>query len=79
MASVASDSVPSRSSVSDGRAVAGFKRKSLVRLAWGSKSHAKTRLPCPAQKPANWNVVVVFPTPPLWFATAMIRLMGVPE
>src|SRR5690606_19199626 len=39
----------------------------------GSRSITTTRLPCNASATARFTVVVVFPTPPFWLATQMIR------
>ena len=44
-----------------------------VELACGSQSTTKTRQSAAASEAARLIAVVVFPTPPFWFAIAMIR------
>jgi len=44
-----------------------------VRFACGSRSIARTFRPRCASAPARLKVVVVFPTPPFWFTTAIRR------
>jgi hypothetical protein len=41
-----------------------------VALHCGSRSQIKTWLPASAAQAAMLTAVVVFPTPPFWFATA---------
>lgn len=42
-------------------------------FAWGSRSTINVRMSAAARDAARLIAVVVFPTPPFWFATAMIR------
>src|ERR1700682_1719132 len=44
-----------------------------VALAWESQSTSKVGCSAAARQAAKFTAVVVFPTPPFWFATAMIR------
>src|ERR1700679_1944444 len=48
----------------------------LVALACGSRSTSSTRAPRSARQAARLTEVVVFPTPPFWFATAIIFIGG---
>src|SRR4029079_5372776 len=43
----------------------------IVRLAWGSRSTHRTRLPRSTNAAARFSVVVVLATPPLWLVKAM--------
>ena len=47
----------------------------MVALPWGSRSISSTRRCVAASEAARLTAVVVFPTPPFWFATAMIRFI----
>src|SRR2546429_5745492 len=51
--------------------VSGFRPWLIVRLPCGSRSTASTFKPCSAKATARLGVVVVFATPPFWFAKAM--------
>src|SRR5256714_6323530 len=44
----------------------------LVALPWGSKSITRTRSPARARYVARLTTVVVLPTPPFWFAQAIV-------
>ena len=44
----------------------------IVALPCGSRSMSRTRCPCAARLAARLTAVVVFPTPPFWFATQKI-------
>ena len=44
----------------------------IVRLPCGSRSTARTRWPDSVKATARFRVVVVFATPPFWFANEMI-------
>src|SRR5437667_8215213 len=44
-----------------------------VALAWESQSTRRVGCPAVARQAARFTAVVVLPTPPFWFATAMIR------
>src|SRR5688500_18239027 len=46
----------------------------MVRWACGSRSIRQTRLPSSARAAPRLAVVVVLPTPPFWFISAMIRM-----
>src|SRR5262245_20218495 len=46
------------------------------RFAWGSRSISSVSCPRAAREAARLMAVVVLPTPPFWFATAMTRAMG---
>src|ERR1700761_5324171 len=48
----------------------------LVALACGSRSTSSTRAPRSARHAERLTDVVVFPTPPFWFATAIIFIGG---
>jgi hypothetical protein len=48
----------------------GRKPKAPVSPAWGSRSTRSTLFPISAKAAPNERQVVVFPTPPLWLATA---------
>src|SRR4051795_13131886 len=50
----------------------------MVRWACGSRSMRQTRLPCSARAAPRLTVVVVLPTPPFWFISAMIRMRAPP-
>src|SRR3989339_2282279 len=54
----------------------GSTPRPLVALACGSRSTSKTRRSAAAMDAARFTAVVVFPTPPFWFATATIRAMA---
>src|SRR6185503_15387914 len=56
-----------------GRGPAALRPRPEVRFPWGSASTASTRFSAAARLAARLMAVVVFPTPPFWFATAMIR------
>src|SRR2546425_8457565 len=45
----------------------------LVLLDWGSMSITRTWAPSSASAAPRFMTVVVLPTPPFWFATAMVR------
>src|SRR6266404_980347 len=45
----------------------------LVELLCGSRSSSRTDLPRLPRDAARFTAVVVLPTPPFWFATAMTR------
>ena len=47
----------------------------MVALPCGSMSISSTRRRVAANEAARFTAVVVLPTPPFWFATAMIRFM----
>src|SRR5437867_3566399 len=47
----------------------------MVRCACGSRSMRQTRCPCSARAAPRLAVVVVLPTPPFWFISAMIRMI----
>src|SRR6202790_3170409 len=47
----------------------------MVALPWGSRSISRTRRLVAVSEAARLTAVVVFPTPPFWFATAMTRFM----
>ena len=42
-------------------------------LPWGSRSTTRTRYPRSARAAPRLTAVVDFPTPPFWFAIAMMR------
>ena len=44
----------------------------IVKLPCGSRSTARTRWPDSVKATARFSVVVVFATPPFWFANEMI-------
>src|ERR1700722_3040960 len=48
----------------------------MVALPWGSRSMSNTRRLVAVSEAARFTAVVVLPTPPFWFATAMTRFMG---
>ena len=48
----------------------------MVALPCGSMSMSSTRRRVAANEAARFTAVVVLPTPPFWFATAMMRFMG---
>src|SRR5262249_12119274 len=49
-----------------------------VALAWESQSTSSVRWSAAARQEARFTAVVVFPTPPFWFATAMMRAKNPP-
>src|SRR5437588_1524442 len=49
----------------------GFRPWLIVRLPCGSRSMSSTLCPCSAKATPRLRVVVVFATPPFWFANAM--------
>ena len=51
--------------------VSGFIPCDIVRLPCGSRSMQSTRSPCSANATPRLSVVVVFATPPFWFASAI--------
>ena len=48
----------------------------MVALPCGSMSMSSTRRRVAANDAARFTAVVVLPTPPFWFATAMMRFMA---
>ena len=44
----------------------------MLQLPWGSQSIKRVFLADAARPAARFRAVVVFPTPPFWFATAII-------
>src|SRR5437660_2654067 len=50
-----------------------------VALAWESQSTRRVGCSAVARQAARFTAVVVLPTPPFWFATAMIRAKYSPE
>ena len=50
-----------------------------VVLAWESQSTRRVGCSAAARQAAKFTAVVVFPTPPFWFATAIIRAKRTPE
>ena len=50
-----------------------MKPMAAVALAWESQSTSRVGCSAEARQAARFTAVVVFPTPPFWFATAMIR------
>src|SRR6266576_6654526 len=50
-----------------------------VALAWESQSKRRVGCSAVARQAARFTAVVVLPTPPFWFATAMIRAKYSPE
>ena len=48
--------------------------RAVLALPCGSRSMSRTRRPCRASAAAMLTAVVVFPTPPFWLATVMIRV-----
>src|SRR5882724_10797785 len=50
-----------------------------VALAWESQSTRRVGWSAVARQAARFTAVVVLPTPPFWFATAMIRAKYSPE
>src|ERR1700736_4703264 len=50
-----------------------------VALAWESQSTRRVGCSAAARQAARFTAVVVLPTPPFWFATAMIRAKYSPE
>src|SRR5687767_9824840 len=53
------------------RAVSLGRPSPEVELAWGSRSMSRTRRSAAASDAARLMAVVVLPTPPFWFASAM--------
>ena len=49
------------------------KPMAAVELAWESQSMRRVGCSEAARQAARFTAVVVFPTPPFWFATAIIR------
>jgi hypothetical protein len=47
-----------------------------VLFAWGSQSTKRTFFSITAKEAAKFMAVVVLPTPPFWFATAITRAMS---
>src|ERR671912_2548061 len=47
--------------------------KPLVAFPWGSRSTTSVRMPLRASTLARFTTVVVLPTPPFWFAQAIVR------
>src|SRR3954465_5700719 len=47
--------------------------KPLVAFPWGSRSIRRTASPEMARRLARFTTVVVLPTPPFWFAQAIVR------
>ena len=58
-----------------GRWVLGTPMPELA-LPWGSQSTSSTFLPIRLRAAERFTVVVVLPTPPFWFAIAMIFAIG---
>ena len=56
----------------------GFIPWLIVRLPCGSRSMMSTRLPFSFRATARLSVVVVFATPPFWFASAMTLAVVTP-
>ena len=54
--------------------VSGFRPWLIVRLPCGSRSTSRTRYPISLNATPRLSVVVVFATPPFWFANAMMRV-----
>src|SRR6267378_8607067 len=50
-----------------------------VAFAWESQSTRRVGCSAVARQAARFTAVVVLPTPPFWFATAMIRAKYSPE
>src|SRR3981081_3786162 len=50
-----------------------------VAFAWESQSTRRVGFSAVARQAARFTAVVVLPTPPFWFATAMIRAKYSPE
>src|SRR5690349_22576374 len=50
-----------------------------VALAWESQSTRRVGCSAVARQAARFTAVVVFPTPPFWFATAIIRVNDSPN
>src|SRR5215468_2601036 len=50
-----------------------------VALAWESQSTSKVGCSAVARQAARFTAVVVLPTPPFWFATAMMRAKFPPD
>src|SRR5688500_5929901 len=64
---------PSSTSVTERSSVRLSTPQPMVALPCGSRSINSTRRCVAASEDARLTAVVVFPTPPFWFATAMIR------
>src|SRR5262249_14861142 len=60
-----------RTSNIDRSSVSGFVPWDIVRFPCGSRSTTRTRWPCSANATPRLSVVVVFATPPFWFANAI--------
>ena len=65
---------PSSTSVAERSSVRLSTPQPMVALPWGSRSTSSTRRWVAASEAARFTAVVVLPTPPFWFATAMMRL-----
>src|SRR5262245_25365902 len=57
----------------------GFMPWLIVRLPWGSRSITSTRFPRSRSATPRLSVVVVFATPPFWFASAMTFAISAPS
>src|SRR5262245_5993752 len=66
---------PRRTSVAERSSVRLSTPQPIVALPWGSRSMRSTRRCIAAIEAARFTAVVVLPTPPFWFATAMIRFI----
>src|SRR5688572_8917191 len=66
---------PSSTSVTERSSVRLSTPQPIVALPCGSRSISSTRRCVAASEAARLTAVVVFPTPPFWFATAMIRFI----
>src|SRR5262245_55136171 len=69
---------PSSTSVAEFSSVRLSTPQPMVALPCGSKSTSSTLRLVAASEAARLTAVVVLPTPPFWFATAMIFLIGSP-
>src|SRR5688500_9046421 len=72
MAALAGDS-PHSTSYGVGTPRTGVRPMPLVAFPCGSPSTSSVRCSAAARLAARLTAVVVLPTPPFWFATAMIR------
>src|SRR5262245_44232352 len=66
---------PSSTSVAERSSVRLSTPQPMVALPWGSRSISSTRRCVAASEAARFTAVVVLPTPPFWFATAMMRFI----
>ena len=66
---------PSSTSVTERSSVRLSTPQPMVALPCGSRSISSTRRWVAASEAARLTAVVVFPTPPFWLATAMIRFI----